>query len=456
MNLPEAFIERMNSMPDLDAGAFFASFNDAPVKAFHLNTARLSREALEEWLMRQNELKASPLPCGTGYIYSFDSDRSVGSLPLHHAGAIYSQDPSAMLTLSGLDIRSDMRILDMCAAPGGKTSQLAMAVDGGSGFVLANEPVLSRNRILVSNIERMGYRNVITSNLYPEDIAAAYPSYFDIVLVDAPCSGEGMFRKYPESIEQWSIDNVAMCSKRQRDILKCAVSVLRPGGRLIYSTCTYAPSEDEDQLSFMTGELGLIPCPAPKAVSDNAYNTSEGAYRSYPHLYPGEGQFMAYLIKPGDETADNAPSRLPSVLEQPKNGELKKLKEDTGDLFEGYTLCKYRDRFIIAPALPSYLPSKGITSLGVIAAYHDEKKNRFIPHHQFFSAYGNRCSRQLDLDPEDPLIKHYLCGMEISCDKEFSKGYGAVSCLGVPVGGMRCAGGRLKNLYPKGLRETHL
>ncbi|MBP5606827.1 MAG: hypothetical protein J6X66_00980 [Lachnospiraceae bacterium] len=443
-------------MPDLDSGAFFASFDDAPVKAFHINTARISREAIEKWLTDQNDIKTTALPGGNGYIYSFDSDRSIGSLPLHHAGAVYSQDPSAMLTLSGIDITPDMRILDMCAAPGGKTSQLAMTVDGGSGFVLANEPVPARNRILVSNIERMGYRNVITSNLYPEDIAAAYPSYFDLVLVDAPCSGEGMFRKYPESTEQWSIENVAMCAERQRDILKCAVTALRPGGRLVYSTCTYAPEEDEDQLGFMTDTLGLEVCPAPKAVSENAYGTVPGAYRSYPHLYPGEGQFMAYLRKPAEVSESRISAKLPSGVEPVKGNDLKKLIEDTGDLFEGFDLYKYRDRFIIAPALPSYLPGKGITSLGVIAAYHDEKKNRLIPHHQFFSAYGAECGRQLNLDPEDPLIKQYLCGMEISCDKEFSKGYGSVSCLGVPIGGMRFAGGRLKNLYPKGLRETHL
>ncbi len=454
MKLPDSFIKRMEKILGSDAGAFFAAHDMAPVKAFHLNKARIDAAAFEEWLSAQNGLFAVKMPGGYGYSYSFSDDSTIGSLPLHHAGAIYSQDPSAMLPAGCLDIQKDMRILDMCAAPGGKTSQLAMAVDGGSGFVLANEPNLSRNKILISNIERMGYRNVITSCLEPADIAAVYPEYFDLVLVDAPCSGEGMFRKYPDSINEWSPENVAACALRQKEILKAAVQCLKPGGLLVYSTCTYAPEEDEEQVEYLTADLGLTVANAPQTVRDLALCSAPGCYRCYPHLYEGEGQFMAYLSKPGELTKNSDVSdRLPSGIKTADKAALKSLKESCGDLFEPCSLLSYKDRYIILPAFPGVLPSHGITSLGVTAAVFDEKKKRYIPHHQFFSAYGKQLPKRLELDPGDPLVKQYIEGMELTADMSFSKGFGAVCVLGVPLGGFRCAGGRLKNLYPKGLRD---
>ncbi len=457
MELPEAFVQRMRSLLGSDAPDFFAAHDVPALKAFHVNHARISSSDIENWLSSAGGISFEPAAGGAGYIYSFSGDTTIGSLPMHHAGAVYSQDPAAMLPCSGLSITPDMRILDMCAAPGGKTSQLAMAVDGGSGYVLANEPVLSRNRILISNIERMGYRNVITSCLDPAELSAVYPDHFDLVLVDAPCSGEGMFRKYPASINEWSTDNIEKCVERQREILRSAAHCLRPGGKLVYSTCTYAPEEDEEQILFMCKELGLKADSAPQAVRAYALNTAEGAYRCYPHLYKGEGQFMAYLYKEGDPfDKDKQENRMPEGIEKPRPAQLKQITEALGEDAEKFDIYSYRDRFIIPGSCPLRLPKRGISSIGVTALIFDEKKKRYVPHHQFFSAYGNMLSRTLDLSPDDPLLRQYISGMEISCDTEFSKGYGAVLCHGVAVGGVRCAGGRLKNLYPKGLRETHL
>lgn len=452
MNLPEAFIKRMDKLLGSDAGAFFAAHDKEAYKAFHLNTARMSKADFEKWLSSQDKLTAAPCKNGYGYIYSLKDGSTIGSLSLHHAGAIYSQDPSAQLPVCGVEISPDMRILDMCAAPGGKTSQLAMAVDGGSGFVLANEPNPPRNRILISNIERMGYRNVISSCLDPADIADVYPGYFDLVLVDAPCSGEGMFRKYPESIEQWSVDNIMLCASRQHDILNSAVRCLKDGGILIYSTCTYAPEEDEQQLEYMINELGLLSFEPSPLVSGYALKTADGAYRAYPHLYEGEGQFMAYLKKPGSEIRKYG-SRLPSALKELSTSEAKALKDSVGSLFDDHPLYKYRDRYVIVRSVPEILPERGISSIGVTAAVYDEKKKRFVPHHQFFSAYGNELPCRLDLSPDDPDIRQYLNGMELTAGDGFSKGYGAVCVSSVALGGIRIAGGRAKNLYPKGLRE---
>ena len=453
MILPEAFTKRMEKLLCSDAGAFFDAHDKAAVKAFHLNTARISTQVFDDWLAGRSDIKAEKMPGGYGYTYSFENGSSIGSLALHHAGALYSQDPSAMLPAGGLMIEKDMRILDMCAAPGGKTSQLAMAVDGGSGYVIANEPNLSRNKILISNIERMGYRNVITTCLDPADLAAVYPDHFDLVLADAPCSGEGMFRKYPESVNEWSPENVANCVSRQRDILKAAVTCLKPGGRLVYSTCTYAPEEDEGQVQYLINELGMATDEAPQTVKDQALGTADGCYRCYPHLYDGEGQFMAYLKKPGESAEDRKNDKLPAGVAHTDKAALRSIRESCGGIFDNYELLSYKDRFIILPAFPGRLPSRSVTSLGVTAVVFDEKKKRYVPHHQFFSAYGNEMDIRLDLSPEDPLLSQYIEGMEITSDITFSKGYGAVCVLGVPLGGVRSAGGRLKNLYPKGLRD---
>ena len=163
---------------------------------------------------------------------------------------------------------------------------------------------------------------------------------------------------------------------------------------------------------------------------------------------------MAYLSKPGELTKNSEVSdRLPSGIKTADKAALKSLKESCGDLFEPYSLLSYKDRYIILPAFPGVLPSHGITSLGVTAAVFDDKKKRYIPHHQFFSAYGKQLPKCLELDPGDPIVKQYIEGMELTADMSFSKGFGAVCVLGVPLGGFRCAGGRLKNLYPKGLRD---
>ena len=455
MNLPEAFIKRMESRLGSACGDFLAAHEKEALKAFHLNTARISVKDFEAWLTSQDQLCASLCAHGSGYTYTFNNDRSIGNLPLHHAGAIYSQDAAAMLPVLGVDIKQDMRILDMCATPGGKTSQLAMSVDGGSGFVLANEPNLSRNRILISNIERMGYRNVITSCLDPSDIAMVYPEYFDLILVDAPCSGEGMFRKYPESINEWSEENIALCAARQRDILDAAVSCLKPGGMLIYSTCTYALEEDEEQVEYLISRHGLSVFEPSEKVSANALKSAPGSYRCYPHLYDGEGQFMAYLKKPGDN-AGSISDRFAPELSELSGSDKNQLVSASENAFDGIKLLKYRDRYVCVPACPERLPKRGITSIGVTAAVFDEKKKRFVPHHQFFSAYGGDMQFRIEADADDPVLMQYLNGMELPAPDGFSKGYGAVCVLGVPIGGVRIAGGRAKNLYPKGLRETHL
>ncbi len=430
---------------------YLASFEAPAVKAFHLNTARTEHSLLDTWLHSHGDSFSVKQLDGTGIYLS--TAEGIGHHPLHHAGVLYSQDPSAQLVLDGVEIHPDMRILDLCAAPGGKTSQLARAIDGGSGVVVANEPHPARSQILLGNMERMGYRNVCVISLDPSEIAVLYPEYFDLVLVDAPCSGEGMFRKYPESVSEWSLENVEHCQERGRDILHSAVACLRPGGRLIYSTCTYAPEENEEQVHFLQNEFGLKMIPAPASVQKYALETDPGCFRCYPHLYQGEGQFMAYLQKPGDPEEITLPGKNKNNLSALSAKERSAFEELFGIPAEQFPLFSWRGRIIALPFTLPRIPAKNVSCLGVTAMEWDEKRKRYVPHHQFFSAYGNLLPQKIDRAPEDPDLLQYLSGAELSAPGTFRKGHAAICCLGASAGGVRIAGGRMKNLYPKGLRE---
>ncbi len=439
-----------------EASDFFASFSADAEKAFHLNRARITASAFESCLPAVPALNARPFFDSHVWRYQASEDLHIGSTAMHHAGVLYSQDPAAALPVPPLPLGSDLRILDLCAAPGGKSSQLAQAVDGGTGYLVANEPNPSRNRILIGNMERMGYRNVIVTCLDPSELATVYPEHFDLILVDAPCSGEGMFRKYPESVGEWSEEAVTHCADRQRDILRSAAACLKPGGRLIYSTCTYAPEEDEEQVDFMIRELGFLPAVAHPAVTANALQSGPCSWRCYPHRFAGEGQFMAYLQKAGTPSDGSAPGRIPSGIDTPNRQQTEALKELFGDDTGKFAFLCRGKRIFLLPALPPRLPSHGLSLLGVTVAEWDDARKRYLPHHQFFSAYGASLSRTLSLPFEDPLLRRYLNGQELVDESGFSKGLGAILTEGVALGGFRAAGGRLKNLYPKGLREAHL
>ena len=451
MELPERFLQRITALPGVDRDAFLSALASPAEKAFHVNLARIGKERMASWLKAAG-FTASPFFDASAWRFADTEDAAIGHKSFHHAGAVYSQDPAAMLVLSGVELSPDLRILDLCAAPGGKTSQLAMAVDGGPGYVFANEPNPSRNRILVSNIERMGYRNVIVTCLSPEELATLYPGHFDLVLVDAPCSGEGMFRKYPESISEWSEEAVLHCAQRQRDILSSAAVCLKPGGKLIYSTCTWATEEDEAQLEYLTGELhfSMLPLPAPAAAL--AFSTAPGAARCYPHLYAGEGQFMAYLQKDGEYSRTSRPAAYCEGLRDLTEKEHGELRDCLGDEAGRFHFYSFRDRVILFPGDISKLPARNVSCMGVTVAERDPVKKRLVPHHQFFSAYGGELLHRIDCEPGDPRILQYLHGLELPAEGN-DRHLASFLCCGVPIGGLRSAGGRYKNLYPKGLRE---
>ena len=228
--IPEKFSERMKKLLGEEYSAFESTLSEDSVRGVRVNTAKISVDDYKS----ATELMLSPIPYAE-YGFIPESCDGIGTLPEHHAGMIYVQDPGAMATVTALDVKRGWRVLDACSAPGGKASQLA-ALIGDEGVILANEYVPKRAKIIVTNFERLGIKNAVVTSLDTAKIAEMFSSYFDLVLCDAPCSGEGMFRKYDEALTEWSEENVALCAERQREILANCAKVVKAGGYLLYST----------------------------------------------------------------------------------------------------------------------------------------------------------------------------------------------------------------------------
>lgn len=451
--LPVQFVDKMKSRLGSDYADFEKSFDNAPVKGFHCNTFYVPADGFAKLLAEDGSLSTIRVP-GPDACFITESEH-IGRSLLHHAGAVYSQDPSAMIPAGTVKLNGNEKVLDLCAAPGGKSSQLAMKLTGPGGLLIANEPVMSRNRILIQNMERMGYANVLVSCMQPEELALRFPSYFDVVLCDAPCSGEGMFRKYPESINEWSIENVELCAARQRDILNSAVSCLKPGGLLIYSTCTYEPAENEENVAHLLGSYPLKTEEAPSVVSEFGCCTGNGCYTFYPHRFPGEGQFVSYLRKSGSAvTAEQ--KKKPAAPSQ----ELKKILSEFNESLEldpSLLYCDQKSQIHLLPESLTPISFNGFTMPGVMAFDASPKNKRIIPHHQLFKAASGCFRYRLDLSEHPDMAMAYIKGMELSLSElDISdipnKVYVPVMYKGFSLGGGRIDRDRLKNLYPKGLR----
>lgn len=453
--LPAAFLRRMEELLGEEFPAFLASYGREPERALFLLSGHLSPEEFERVCGFSVE-KLPYLPGG----YTFQTEKP-GNDPLHHAGAFYVQDPSAMATVSAAPLRKGMRCLDLCAAPGGKSVQLASAIGcdlGENGYLVSNEIQPSRCKVLCSNIERMGFANVLISNADPARVAQWYPSYFDLTLVDAPCSGEGMFRKEPRAVSEWSEGAPAFCAERQKRILREAAKTVAPGGYLLYSTCTFSGEENEGVAgSFLAEHPAFSLCDVPERLQDV---TASGidlpqARRWYPHLAPGEGQFFALFQRNGDGVRAEVPA-FPDARQPLSGAELDAVTaflEDTlvscGDL----TLCKLKNGQIVAADFP--VPAENVFAAGVTLGTVESGRKirsagRLAPHHQLFKALGARFLRKIELSYDDERVRKYLSGAEIPCD--CGDGWAVITVCGCVLGGVKVSGGVAKNHYPKGLR----
>ncbi|MEM7737056.1 MAG: hypothetical protein AAF267_14840 [Deinococcota bacterium] len=325
MELPTAFCDRMTQTL-ADADTFFAALSQAPVTSLRVNPQKLSGEAIP-LIPRALQVDTQPVPWHPDGIYLASRPQFVAD-PLFHAGAYYVQEASSMVLyqlLADMSETASLRILDMCAAPGGKSTLLAAAMPAGS-LLVSNEVVPARASILTENMRRWGHPQVLVISRAADNFARL-EGFFDVVLVDAPCSGEGMFRKDETSVSQWSQDLIDTCAVRQQDILRDVLPSLRAGGTLIYATCSYAPEENEQVVEALlaAGELVLAPLPSPQQkdlehlgiTPITIDNTPHAAYRCYPHRLQGEGMFFCRLKKVGEETpldiSEAVSSELPKV-----------------------------------------------------------------------------------------------------------------------------------------------
>ncbi|MBQ8356829.1 MAG: SAM-dependent methyltransferase [Clostridia bacterium] len=456
--IPQKFLERMRRYPGLDFAAFEAALETPAVRALRVNSIKTSSEKLIPLL----PFSVTPLPFATDAFYA--PEDKVGALPAHHAGMLYMQDPSAVSTVLAAAPPRGIRAIDLCAAPGGKSTQLAAAI-GESGVLVSNEYVPARCRILQGNVERIGARNTIVTNLPTNKLASFYGALFDLVVADVPCSGEGMFRKYDVATTEWSPENVQMCAERQREILENAAALTAPGGRLLYSTCTFSLEENEQNIdAFLTAhpEFVLIPV-APTVAAVTADGICFVGYahdlalcrRFYPHLSPGEGQFVALLQKNSDTVCKKAALSRDSLSSPgPKTARLVQdfLAEVLTEVPAGARITLLRDALWLTPDFP--VPSAGVFAPGVCIG--TLQKGRIEPHHQFASAYGTLYRRTVLLCDGDPRVLAYLRGEEIPLSPDECKngnGYAALLYEGTPLGGGKIVGERLKNHYPKGLRN---
>ena len=445
--LPVEFQNRMKTLLGIEYEDYISALNEPPVRGFRVNTDKISLEDFK----KINVFSDDVIPYVENGFY-FDYDK-IGNHPYHHAGAIYIQEPGAMAPAECIDIDPDWTVLDMCAAPGGKSTQLKNKLNTDS-VIVSNEIVPSRCKILTGNFERMGFRNAVTTCMDSSRIAKTFPKTFDLIMVDTPCSGEGMFRKDDVAIDEWSEENVKKCAERQAEILDNAVLALKDGGYIIYATCTFSLEENEMTVdSFLERHPEFEIMPVTERVANNTTDgiSFEGckcrnisfSRRFYPHKSKGEGQFMALLRN------KNTDSGI-SCFTKRKSEKTDKILVD----FLNDTLVSYDKNCVTVhngnPVYftPDFEIPKGAFSCGVTIG--EIRKNYVLPHHQFFMAMGKDFRRKINLSADSDDIIRYLCGEEISVDCE--NGWAAVTVDGCTVGGAKVVSGRAKNHYPKGLR----
>ena len=428
--LPERFLQRMQSQLGEEYEDFLRSLERPRAVALRFNPLKGEQPELP---FVQDPVPWEPL----GYYY--DPESRPGLHIYHEAGVYYLQEASAMAPVQLLDPQPGERICDLCAAPGGKTTQIAGRM-GGRGFLLCNEWSPKRAKILSRNIERMAVPNALVTNETAENLAARFPGFFDRVLVDAPCSGEGMFRKEESAVTDWSQETVEMCARRQAEILHSAAKLVRPGGRLVYSTCTFAPEEDEGAVAAFLAEHPEF---VPETVDAPWFVPVEnGGHRMWPHKLLGEGHFAAVLRKVSGEEAD---FDIPGGEKLPKEW-LSFAKELKIGLPEGKAVSFGQNLYWAPGDMPDIRKLKVLRpglELGEV------KKGRFEPAHAL-ALWLKDCANVHSYGPESEEMKQYIHGNVVPSGK---KGWCLVKAGEYSIGWGKGDGSVLKNHYPKGLRR---
>ena len=429
--LPQDFLNRIEKQLGEEYGAFLESLERPRAVALRFNPLKGERPSLA--------FVGEPVPWEPMGCY-YDPEARPGLHPYHEAGVYYLQEASAMSAVALLDPQPGEKVCDLCAAPGGKTTQIAGRMMG-KGFLLCNEINPKRARILGQNIERMGVANALVTNEHPQRLADKYAGYFDRVLIDAPCSGEGMFRKEESAVTDWSQETVQMCARRQAEILHSGAQLLKPGGRLVYSTCTFAPEENEQAIENF---LNVHPEFSRESVEAPWFTPAgEGAFRLWPHKLLGEGHFAAVLRKNEGEQPE-----IPVIKGEKLPKEWVSFSEEMEiELPAGKMISFGSSLYWVPEEMPDINRIKVVRpglELGEV------KKNRFEPAHAL-ALWLKKCRNMLNLQGDSVEIRKYMEGQVLpgTC-----KGWCLITVDGYGIGWGKGDGNTVKNHYPKGLRRN--
>jgi NOL1/NOP2/sun family putative RNA methylase len=452
MKLPEDFISKMKALLKNEAEEFFSTYHEPKVNGLRANPIKIEPNQLQEII--PFTLEKVPF-CPTGFYY--DESDQPGKHPYHLAGLYYIQEPSAMFPVEVLAPKPGEKVLDLCAAPGGKSTQIAGMMKN-KGLLISNEIHPKRVKALSENVERLGITNTIVTNESPEKLSHRFEGYFDKILVDAPCSGEGMFRKDPEAVDFWSLQHVEKCSIQQKQILQSAYQMLKPEGILVYSTCTFSPEENEQVIESLLEQfpdLDVLEIHKFEGMengrtewSQRHNNKLRSTVRIWPHRVRGEGHFVAKLIKKSDVHNWYGKKAKSNASKQQMKEYVSFEKEYLHKSMDGIFYA-FHDQLYLLPEDSPTLEGLKVVRAGLHLG--ELKKNRFEPNHALAKALTNHdVIHTLELSSKEEIWKKYVKGETLQTSGD--RGWMLVTIDGFPLGWGKEVKGTLKNFYPKGLR----
>lgn len=478
MNLPIEFEKKMKAFLGNEWDDFLYSYDNNRFQALRFNTLKVQSPEERMRILKTLKISSEKKVSWANEAYYFDENVRPGKHPYHEMGLYYIQEPSAMSAAALLAPKPGMRVLDLCAAPGGKSTQLATYL-GDSGLLVSNEINTQRSRILSQNIERMGIKNAIVTNEDSFVLASHFPGFFNAIQVDAPCSGEGMFRKLPEAIEQWSIENVAICAARQKEILDNAAVMLKPGGVIVYSTCTFSKEENEDVIEYF--------------LERHPDFTLEEMERFWPHKVDGEGHFVAKLVRRGSvnefgadydvcedscNKVEDTGLKVDRKTKKNKNSKNRKnetkpaltkenmkllsefldetISEDVAAWIKNSRLVMFGEQLYRLPDMEVDIKGLKVQRAGLHIG--EFKKQRFEPSHSLALALKlNDAKNLVKLTCDNPQTIGFFNGQSVVLSDEQTaeckKGWALVCVDGYTAGWGKVNGTQVKNHYPKGLRN---
>lgn len=478
MNLPIEFEKKMKAFLGNEWDDFLYSYDNNRFQALRFNTLKVQSPEERMRILKVLGISSDKRVSWADEAYYFDENVRPGKHPYHEMGLYYIQEPSAMSAAALLAPKPGMRVLDLCAAPGGKSTQLATYL-GDSGLLVSNEINTQRSRILSQNIERMGIKNAIVTNEDSFVLASHFPGFFNAIQVDAPCSGEGMFRKLPEAIEQWSMENVAICAARQKEILDNAAVMLKPGGVIVYSTCTFSKEENEDVIEYF--------------LERHPDFTLEEMERFWPHKVDGEGHFVAKLVRRGSvnelgadydvcedscNKVEDTGLKVDRKTKKNKNSKNRKnetkpaltkenmkllsefldetISEDVAAWIKNSRLVMFGEQLYRLPDMEVDIKGLKVQRAGLHIG--EFKKQRFEPSHSLALALKlSEAKNVVKLTWDDPQTTGFFNGQSVVLSDEQTaeckKGWALVCVDGYTAGWGKVNGTQVKNHYPKGLRN---